>query len=407
MPLRITQIIILFTLATAVFSADFLNAANSVDIGITCFGQHDSIWVYNFEGNPMPSTFDIFIENDLGLGGLSIGLKIWTPEYAAWEYRDVSDSFDLPVPEFNYLSVVPGSRLYPPESAFDMTGLLLTEFSMDGQDHDTILIGGVSLFETLSPGPRQHMMSIHFNALLPTFYQQICIDTAFVPPAGNFVFSDAQGLTFTPQVLWEDGGRCWPVVNKWFPYYVNGKVIVEPDTILARDAYLAEPDTVIVTVGFWYYDAEDIVDSTVRVYDYDYTLAPISMTSVAPITDYSNSSLQMTFSMTDLILAYDNLFWEPTWKVIHVNGSFYDGRYMGMDTYDQVLFIGLTPGDANGDDIANVGDVVRIVDYLERGGVVPVPWETADADGNGEVQMADVVYLINYIFRHGPAPTHP
>ncbi len=407
---RINQLIIILTLAAAVFMPHGLMAANSVDIEMTCDGQHDTIWVFDEAGNPVPSTFDILIENDVGLGGISLGFKIWTPRQAAWEYRDVSDSFALPISEINYLSVVPGSRLDPHNEIFDMTGLMVNEYSMDGLDHDTILIGGVSLFGELPPGPLQHMMSIHFKAttnepICPS--QLICIDSAFVPPAGNFVFTDAGGNTFIPEVLWEDGGKCWPVIDNYNYYFNNGKVIVEPDTIYARDAYSAEPETVTVTVGFSCYEAEDIIDSTVRIRDYDYSLAPLSMTSVDPITDYSNSALQMTFDMTDLILAYDNLFWAPTWRLINVTGAFYDGRYMGMDTYDHVLFIGLTPGDANGDDITNVGDVVKIVAYLERGGSVPVPWECADADGNGSVQMADAVYLINYIFRHGPPPTHP
>jgi len=379
-------------------------AANSVDIEMTSYGQHDTIWVDGW-GNPVPATFDIFIENDVPLGGISLGFKIWTPDASCWEYRDVSDSFVLPVPEVNYLSVVPGSRLDPPNQAFDMTGLLVTERSMDGQNHDTILFGGISMMQSLPPGPREHMLSIHFKPKLTCLYHHICLDTTFVPPAGIFVFVDAGGHTFAPDILWEYGSKCWVVTNA--SRYVNGKVIVEPDTILARDAYSADPETLTVRVGFSDYEADEIDFPTVRIFDYNFSLTPLSMAIIDPITEYTKSALEMTFDLSDFILGYDHIFWGKTAVLVHVSGAFYDGRYFGMDTYDGLTIIGLTPGDANSDGIADIGDIVRIVDYLYRDGPELQPWETADVDASEAVDLADVAYLINYVFRDGPSPTHP
>ncbi len=401
MYLLINRIIIVLALTAVVFIPHELEAVNSVDIEMTSHRQHDTLWI-NGLGDPVPATFDIYIENDIGLGGISLGFKIWTPDEAGWEYRDVSDSFALPDSEFNYLSVVPGSRLDPPNEAFDLTGLLITEKSMDGQNHDTIQIGGISIMDSLPPGPREHMMSIHFNPEVPGWQSHICFDTTFVPPSGNFVFVDTKGHTFAPDILWEYGSKCWVVANA--PIYNNGKVTVEPDTINARDAYSGEPKTVIIRVGFSWYEAEDI--ATVHV-NYSLDLTPLSTSIIDSFPGYSGSVLEMIFDMSDFILTYDDLWWGTTMQFVRVSGYFYDGNNMDLDTYHIIPAIGLTPGDANGDDIANVGDVVRIIDYLERGGAVPVPWETADADGNGTVQMADVVYLINYIFRHGPPPNHP
>jgi hypothetical protein len=62
-------------------------------------------------------------------------------------------------------------------------------------------------------------------------------------------------------------------------------------------------------------------------------------------------------------------------------------------------------GDANGDWIVDVGDVVYLINYLYRGGISPEPVESGDATYEGFVDVGDVVYLINYLFRSGPAPS--
>lgn len=61
-------------------------------------------------------------------------------------------------------------------------------------------------------------------------------------------------------------------------------------------------------------------------------------------------------------------------------------------------------GDANGDGVVNVGDVVALVNYLYRGGAPPDSLHLADVNGDCEINVADVVYLVNYLYRGGPAP---
>ena len=62
------------------------------------------------------------------------------------------------------------------------------------------------------------------------------------------------------------------------------------------------------------------------------------------------------------------------------------------------------PGDANGDRLVNVGDVVYLVTYLYRDGPPPAPMEAGDVDCDGLVNVGDVVYLVNYLYKGGPAP---
>lgn len=62
-------------------------------------------------------------------------------------------------------------------------------------------------------------------------------------------------------------------------------------------------------------------------------------------------------------------------------------------------------GDANGDGIIDVADVVYLVNYLFRNGTAPHPVLcVGDCNDDGTVNIADVVYLINYLFRSGPIP---
>jgi hypothetical protein len=61
-------------------------------------------------------------------------------------------------------------------------------------------------------------------------------------------------------------------------------------------------------------------------------------------------------------------------------------------------------GDATGDGIINIADVVYLVTYLFQNGPSPSPMEAGDATCDGVVNIADVVYLVTYLFQGGPPP---
>jgi hypothetical protein len=61
-------------------------------------------------------------------------------------------------------------------------------------------------------------------------------------------------------------------------------------------------------------------------------------------------------------------------------------------------------GDANGDGKITVSDVVFLVNYLFKGGPVPLPYLSGDANCDTKVTVSDVVYLVNYLFKGGPPP---
>ncbi|MGB2805028.1 MAG: dockerin type I repeat-containing protein [Candidatus Zixiibacteriota bacterium] len=62
-------------------------------------------------------------------------------------------------------------------------------------------------------------------------------------------------------------------------------------------------------------------------------------------------------------------------------------------------------GDVNNDGIINVGDVVYLIQYLYRGGPVPIPRIcVGDVNNNDIVDVGDLVYLVTYLYKGGPAP---
>jgi len=67
------------------------------------------------------------------------------------------------------------------------------------------------------------------------------------------------------------------------------------------------------------------------------------------------------------------------------------------------FYLGLR-GDANCDRTVSVTDVIYLVNYLYRGGHVPLPLQSGDANCDGGVNISDVVYLVNYLFKVGQPP---
>ena len=64
-------------------------------------------------------------------------------------------------------------------------------------------------------------------------------------------------------------------------------------------------------------------------------------------------------------------------------------------------------GNANGDDLVNVGDAVFVVNYVFRSGAAPDPIESGDANCDNQTNVGDAVYLISYVFKGGAEPCCP
>ncbi len=78
-----------------------------------------------------------------------------------------------------------------------------------------------------------------------------------------------------------------------------------------------------------------------------------------------------------------------------------------IDAYEAVLAAQQSPyvaGDANGDELVALADVVYLINYLYKGGPPPDPLAAGDPNADCIIDIADVVYLLDYLYRGGPPP---
>jgi len=62
-------------------------------------------------------------------------------------------------------------------------------------------------------------------------------------------------------------------------------------------------------------------------------------------------------------------------------------------------------GNANGDNLVNVGDAVFIINYVFRDAAAPEPLCIGNVNGDEfDCNVGDAVYLVNYVFKDGPPP---
>jgi hypothetical protein len=61
-------------------------------------------------------------------------------------------------------------------------------------------------------------------------------------------------------------------------------------------------------------------------------------------------------------------------------------------------------GDANGDGVINIADVIYMINYLYRSGPYPSSFEAGDANCDGDHGIVDIILLINYLYKGGRPP---
>jgi hypothetical protein len=148
--------------------------------------------------------------------------------------------------------------------------------------------------------------------------------------------------------------------------------VVHPDTVLAGSSE--------IPVTITYFEEEPVESVLVCL-----------MNDEVYQIGYTNAQGQVTLPCSTTIVG--NLY---------VTATKHNYRpYQGMITIGEAVFM---VGDANGDSLIDVTDVVFLLDYLFLNGPPPYPFGAGDADCSGVVDIGDVIYLINYLFIDGPAP---
>lgn len=63
-----------------------------------------------------------------------------------------------------------------------------------------------------------------------------------------------------------------------------------------------------------------------------------------------------------------------------------------------------TTGDVNWDGVVTTADIIKTIDFIYKGGTIPVCRATADVNCSQAFTSADIIYLVNYVFKAGPPP---
>lgn len=104
-------------------------------------------------------------------------------------------------------------------------------------------------------------------------------------------------------------------------------------------------------------------------------------------------------------------FDEGAGQVINDSSPYGNNGWLGAnqdpegDPNDPEWVLSWIGGDANGDGVIDIGDIVYLTNYLYKITYpAPDPFCTGDVNCDGTVDLGDVVYLINYLYKSGPAP---
>ncbi len=435
-----------------------LPAANLVDV--TAYTYEDTL------GNGMPNAFQVSIENDYILGGMSLGFKVWSPDGATWTWDAVPGGLGT---QTQCVELIGTSRMGD-GSVFDMTGFLVTEHDVDETGVDIIMCGGVAMMVGLPVGPLEHMYSMRFTPYANIGLSTICIDSTFVPPSAAFVFVDMGGGANHPATLWPDGGRCWPVSGHGHCWAEWDEALPEEMTVskCGSNSVTLSASHPLMPVDFYLYRLsgglgtatvidngdgtceviyepvpEDVGQAISIEIDADCDGCPSSQSLYELTVIVTNSSPSIDCGSYYLWGATNNLMTKD--DILAVDGDDCDeieyfiitgpgeidpvsGVYTWMpgpsDIGEYMVTVGATddldtaqgsfqagvldesccPGDVNFTGDVNVGDAVSLLNYIFKGGPAPRVMNWADANADCTVNVGDVVYLIGYIFRSGPAP---
>jgi hypothetical protein len=112
-------------------------------------------------------------------------------------------------------------------------------------------------------------------------------------------------------------------------------------------------------------------------------------------------------TLTDNYNGTGSFGWTPGFDL---NVRLYNFTFMASDNYsgqalDTVqIQLRTLCGDASSDGQLNVTDVIKIINYLFKGGQAPVDLAACDVNNDGKVNVNDVITLINYLFKGGTKP---
>jgi hypothetical protein len=245
--------------------------------------------------------------------------------------------------------------------------------------------------------PAEKVADLVFNLDPNTPDTLITIDSTFIPPAGEFVFTiihldELELVSITPEFV--EGEII--IVSDTGP----AKTVLEPDTMSVYYAYGVDSMHAAVYLGNLAegYTVNDIVPGSPVV---NGDIDPLLETIIPSHPEFDGEVLKLVIDRRPFVAGYGPL-WDTTTQQFTVTAQLTDGVL--VEGNSDFVMIGHRSGDADGNGVVEVSDAVFLVRYIFEGGPAPRLLGLGDADCNGVIEASDVVYLVNYIFDNGPAP---
>ncbi len=181
----------------------FIELYNATDDVVVAPGSNIS--AVDTLGNYYQYQVRMYIENSFDVFGGSLGFEYWGDAGLKINWEAQTGGWGNAGEDGGCACVtIPiGSRFDPAAGtgSWSMTGLLVTEQDLDSIAPDTILVGGVSLFNSLATGPKENMFNFHFTMDIPDVNPRtLRIDSVKIGTSGDFVFVTDIGMNVTPNM---------------------------------------------------------------------------------------------------------------------------------------------------------------------------------------------------------------
>jgi len=343
----------------------------------------------------VPSFMAINIENDYTLNAMQLGFVVYSPDGVTWQWDAQPDGLGS---MYAAVTIVKESRA---DINWELVETVL-ENNMDGIPNDSLLIGLVALSNRMDPGPLEHCLSMHFT---PQFsggdLATLCFDSAWIPPAGNFLFNSDQIGAIEPQF---SGPYCFIVKSCGLDEDTDG--ICDYIDNCPGQYNPSQADSDIDGHGDECDNCPQIANSNQADGDNDNLGDVCDNCPSIPNTDQADDDGDGVGNVCDIC--------PDDFDPDQVDG---DDDGFGDACDNCPTLPNPQQQDYDNDGFGNYCDncpTVGNVDQIDSNGdgigddcETSTGFQCGDTNADGWINIADAVYLINFIFKGGPPPCQP
>jgi hypothetical protein len=171
------------------------------------------------------------------------------------------------------------------------------------------------------------------------------------------------------------------------PLWIPPEICYEKGNVIPMQWSIPQLDVLGLPEKAWFFI---VCRDTMETVDLDNQLDSVAM-------DFDLS--EPKFQWFDMEFALDTTYYYRVYAVDEA-GNISDGSNVVSITTSVPYIL----GDATGDGLMDIDDVVYLVYFIFLGGPEPVPLWVGDVNCDGVIDIDDVVYLIECIFFFGPCP---